>query len=192
VTEPYHQLDAGQSETARSHTPGARPGVAGWQRTGRGGYHSGMPLDVLGRLHGSWQAIYQLRGDPAFESDSTSVASVLPVLGGRFVRIDYTWSERDKLQEGSLLIGFEPTPGRATVAWIDSWHNGRKMMLSEGVLTADGGIDVRGTYHAGPGLPDWGWRTRLEVAADTWAMTMLNVSPDGYETVAVRAEYGRA
>lgn len=166
-----------------------RPGLA----PGRpDGYHTAMPLDVLGALHGTWQAIYQLRGDPAFEGDSTSMATVTPVLGGRFVRIDYTWSERDKPQEGSLLIGFEPTLERATIAWIDSWHNGRKIMVSEGARTDDGGVDVRGTYHAGPGLPDWGWRTRIEVVADTWAMTMFNVSPDGHETVAVRAEYGRA
>ena len=159
-----------------------------------------MPgLDAWAGLAGEWTATYELRGDPSFDSDTTSSATVTPLLGGRFVRIDYTWDEEDRLEEngpqlGSLLVGFEPAPapGAAAVTWIDSWHNGHRTMVCPGVLLENGGVDVRGTYPGGPGNPDWGWRTVLEPAGEGWTMTMFNVTPDGEEALAVRAEYRRA
>jgi hypothetical protein len=148
------------------------------------------PLARLAALQGFWQAIYQLRGDPSFESDSPSHAVIVPMLGGRFVRIDYTWNDRGAPQQGSLLVGLEAEV--VTAAWVDSWHNGSRMMICSGALTSEGGLDIRGTYPAGPGLPDWGWRTHLVVRDQSWTMTMFNVSPAGDETLAVRAEYARA
>jgi hypothetical protein len=64
------------------------------------------------------------------------------------------------------------------------------MLISTGSLEGHA-IDVRGAYPTGGGAPDWGWRTRLEATATTWAMTMFNVSPDGDETLAVNARYER-
>ena len=120
-------------------------------------------LEKLAALAGDWQATYKLRGDPSFESDTTTHASVTSLVGGRFVRIDYTWDEEDVLkengpQEGSLLVGFEdePAPGIATIAWIDGWHNGGRIMVSAG-----------------------------------WSMTMYNTTPDGEEALAVSADYSR-
>jgi hypothetical protein len=158
-----------------------------------------MPgLEALAGLAGEWTATYQLRGDPSFDSDTPSHATVTPILGGRFIRIDYTWDEDDFLQEkgpqqGSLQVGFEAelAPGVATVAWVDSWHNGPKMQVWPGRLLDTGGVDVRGVYSA-PGDPEWGWRTVLEPAGDGWTMTMFNITPDGEEALAVRAEYRRA
>ena len=157
-------------------------------------------LEALAALAGDWAATYQLRGDPSFECDTPSTATVTPILGARFVRIDYTWDAEDVLQEqgpqqGSLLVGFEaePAPGIATIAWIDSWHNGAKMQVWPGVRLDNGGVDVRGVYFA-PGDPEWGWRTILEPVdgGRAWTMTMFNISPDGEASLAVRAEYARA
>jgi hypothetical protein len=150
------------------------------------------PIDRLTGLAGPWQATYQLRGDPSFAGDSPSSAVITPTVGGRFARIDYAWSDRGKPQEGALVVGFEPGPGRVSVMWLDTWHNSNRMMICSGTATPDGGIDVVGTYPTGEGSPDWGWRTRLDVAADTWTMTMFNVSPEGQEDLAVRAVYRRA
>lgn len=156
-------------------------------------------LEALAAQAGEWKATYQLRGDPSFECDTPTSATVSPILGGRFVRIDYTWDENDFLkekgpQEGSLLVGYEdePAPGVATVAWIDSWHNGGRIMVCPGVLLENGGVDVRGTYPDKPEYAGWGWRTLLEPAADGWTMTMYNTTPDGEEALAVLAEYRRA
>ena len=86
-----------------------------------------------------------------------------------------------------MLIGFESTPGLVTVVWIDSWHNGARMLISTGSLDQGRAIDVRGVYPTGVDSPDWSWRTRLEASASSWTMTMFNVSPDGDETLAVSA-----
>jgi hypothetical protein len=150
-----------------------------------------MSLQTWCGLAGAWRATYSLRGDPSFDGDSPSEAVVTPTLGGRFVRIDYTWSDRGKGQAGLMLIGFEPVPGLVTMVWVDSWHNGPRMLISTGSLGDGRTIDVRGAYPTGPDSPDWGWRTRLDAAADTWTMTMFNVSPDGAETLAVSARYER-
>ena len=159
-----------------------------------------MPgLEALAGLAGTWTATYELRGDPSFDSDTPSSATVAAILGGRFVRIDYTWDEDDRLEEhgpqqGSLLIGFEaaPAPGLVTVTWIDSWHSGQRTMVCPGVLLDNGGVDVLGSYPAGPGNPDSGWRTVLEPAGSGWTISMFNVSPEDEESLAVRAEYRRA
>ncbi len=58
-----------------------------------------MPgLEALAAMAGTWTATYELRGDPSFDCDTPSTATVTPILGGRFVRIDYTWDEEDRLK----------------------------------------------------------------------------------------------
>lgn len=151
-------------------------------------------LDSLAALAGTWRATYELRGDPSFDSDTPSTATLIPILGGRFVRIDYTWDENDFLneqgpQEGVLLIGHASKTDRVTVVWLDTWHNTDRTMVCDGTVLPGGGVDVFGTYPGGPTSPDWGWRTRVEPAGDGWSMTMFNVTPAGEETLAVRAEY---
>lgn len=147
------------------------------------------PLAAVARLAGSWQATYQLRGDPSFEGDSPSAATVAPLLGGRFIRIDYSWSDRGVPQAGLLLIGRGDGVGTAAMVWLDTWHNGHRMMVCHGTASPDGGIDVRGSYPAGPGERDWGWRTCLEPGEAGWTMRMFNVTPDGTESLAVAADY---
>jgi hypothetical protein len=143
-------------------------------------------------LAGAWKATDRLRGDPSFEGDSPSTATVTPMLGDQFVRIDYRWAQGTEPQDGVMLIGHEPASGIVTVAWMDTWHNGDRMMVCTGTASPDGGIDVRGTYPAGPGSPDWGWRTVISLEAAGWTMTMFNVTPDGDEALAVEAVYRRS
>jgi len=157
-------------------------------------------LERLAALEGTWHATYRLRGDPSFESDTPTSATVVPVLGGRFVRIDYSWDHDDVLdaagpQYGSLLIGHEPAvapePGPVTAIWIDGWHNDRTTMVCHGSLLESGGIDVFGTWGGADGSPPWGWRTRIEPGDAGWSMRMWVVTPEGEEAPAVEADYGR-
>jgi hypothetical protein len=140
-------------------------------------------------LTGRWRGTYRLiePGRPARESQSTAV--VAPVAGGRFARIDYTWGDRDKPNDGSILFGRDRTRGVVTALWVDSWHMSDSVMACEGPGDS---LDVRGSYLAPPG-PDWGWRTVVESSDDdSFRMVMYNVSPDGHEELAVDAVYRRA
>ena len=52
-------------------------------------------LDSLAACAGNWRGVNTLQ-DPETNrpDDSPGSATVTPVLGGRFVRVDYTWSYR--------------------------------------------------------------------------------------------------
>jgi hypothetical protein len=130
--------------------------------------------------------------DPETNAPDVSKATcrVVPVMGGRFVRLDYTWSWRKKKQEGSMLVGHDDDAAEVTIDWIDSWHMGGKVMHLRGAKGA-GRTDVRGTYRAPPG-PDWGWRIAIEAAASKLRIVMHNVTPDGEEQLAMTTTLRKA
>lgn len=146
-------------------------------------------LDQLMAAAGTWRGTNVLQ-DPEMglqPDTSDSLATITPLLDGRFVRIDYTWSYKGAPQAGSMLIGHQKDAGVLTMHWIDTWHNGEKVMALEGT---GGEIDARGSYSV-PGHPDWGWRIRTEPSAGGLAVQMWNVSPEGQEHLAVEASYTR-
>jgi len=153
-------------------------------------------LDALIACAGSWRGKSTLL-DPHnnIAEDSLSDLTVTPVLGGRFVRLDYTWSYQGKPQEGSLLIGFQKKEDLFTGHWIDSFHMGAKVMALQGPGSSASTISLRGSYAAPPG-PDWGWRIDLAPEEDgTLRLVMFNVWPEsegGKEELAVEATYTRA
>jgi len=143
-------------------------------------------------LAGRWTGTYRLILDPSTPPRVSSTAATLsPVAGGRFARLDYVWEDEGKAQDGSLLVGFEKEESVATAVWVDSWHMSNKFLVSEGKAVR-GSVDVNGSYAAPPG-PDWGWRTVLGPGPDrNLRMIMYNVTPDGQEYLAVEALYSRA
>ena len=150
-------------------------------------------FDKLSACAGSWRGTSRLQ-DPQnnLADDSPSSMVVTPVLGGRFVRLDYTWAYHGKPQEGSLLVGRDAKTGELSAHWIDSWHMGDKVMACRGAATDGGALSVRGSYAAPPG-PDWGWRTTISPDdGRTLRITMYNVTPDEQEDLAVDATYTRA
>ena len=149
-------------------------------------------LDRLAACAGRWRGSNRLH-DPntGAPEDSPATAVLTPLLGGRFIRLDYTWSYQGAAKEGSLLIGYKSDRGRVTAHWIDSWHMSEDVMACEGAVDDSGGIDVRGSYAAPPG-PDWGWRIALGAAGGAeLQLVMHNVTPDGQEALAVEATYAR-
>jgi hypothetical protein len=149
-------------------------------------------LDGLAALAGRWQGTSTLQ-DPntGGPDESASTAEVTPIIGGRFVRIDYTWSYGGKPQEGSLLLGYQAKAETATGHWIDSFHNGDKVMVCAGTVPADGPFSVRGSYAAPPG-PDWGWRIDVLAEGDALRIVHYNIWPEGKEELAVESRYTRA
>jgi Protein of unknown function (DUF1579) len=128
-------------------------------------------------------------GEPVRESESSAQVSV--AANGKFLHISYTWKEGE-LQQGLLIIGVEDDGQTVSAAWIDSWHNGDRMMVCRGGKTPSGGWSVRGSYPAPPG-PDWGWRIEIQPGSgsDKWQLSMFNATPDGQEMLAVEVNYLR-
>lgn len=147
-------------------------------------------LERLAACAGPWRGTNRLQ-DPMnnLAEDSEGTATVASILGGRFVRLDYTWEYQGKLQEGSMLIGFDPKTETASAHWIDSWHMGRQAMACTG-KESEGTLAVRGSYAAPPG-PDWGWRIEITPGEGELRMVMYNIWPEGREDVAVEARYSR-
>lgn len=143
-------------------------------------------------LAGEWTGTYRLILDPSTPVRMSSTAATLsPVAGGRFARLDYVWEDEGKRQDGSLLVGFEKEQSLATAVWVDSFHMSNRFMVSEGKAVR-GSVDVSGSYAAPPG-PDWGWRTVFGSGPDgTLRLLMYNVSPDEKEDLAVEAVYHRS
>jgi hypothetical protein len=143
---------------------------------------------------GKWHGMNILSDPESGKPQSSSSALVItPVVGGRFVRLDYTWQYKGTPQEGLLLVGFNRKAEEFSGHWIDTWHMGDKVMACSGRNSPDGTIALRGAYAAPPG-PDWGWR--IEITPDEQAslqLIMFNIWPDGKrEELAVEAKYRRA
>ena len=151
------------------------------------------PLAALAALAGRWtgSSLLVLSWETPSEYRSDSTAEVAVVAGGRFVTIAYTWAYKGQPCEGFLLAGRETKTEVANAAWVDSWHQREKPLQSVGTVTADGGVDVRGSYPAPEG-PDWGWRTVVVPTGTGFTLTMYNVTPDGVEELAFENVYARA
>ena len=64
-------------------------------------------------------------------------------------------------------------------------------MLCQGQASDNGNVSVTGLY-AAPSGPDWGWRIEIKAGAmELFELDMVNISPEGTETLAVRASYQR-
>lgn len=145
-------------------------------------------LEHLVTCAGQWRGSSRLY-DPRSSrpEDSPATATITPVLGGRFVRIEYTWGHQGEPQEGSMLIGLDPKAHLVSTQWIDTWHMGRAVMSCVGTARDAQAFSVRGSYAAPPG-PDWGWRIDVDMSHPRMLrLTMTNISPEGTETIAVEA-----
>src|SRR4051812_3976050 len=108
------------------------------------------------RLYLSW-----LEDKSAQESDS--LATIEFVAKRKFINITYNWIYEDERQEGQILLGHEKDSDMIKAVWIDSWHNGDKFMVCEGIFE-NNSISIKGFY-AVPDHPDWGWRTVIDFQA---------------------------
>jgi hypothetical protein len=149
-------------------------------------------LDSLAAVSGRWKGTYRLWEPGALAQRSQSAMRVVAVIGGRLIRMDYTWSYGAEAQEGSLLIGWEAKKRLITAVWVDSWHMGDKSMMCKGAADRNGVIVVRGSY-AVRGSRNWGWRTLIKPSPGrSIRMSMYNVSPGGKEELAVKATFAKS
>lgn len=150
-------------------------------------------LERLIASAGTWQGASTLQDPGNIEPETTaSTLTVTPLLDGRFVRLDYTWSYRGAPHAGSVLVGFQKKTATVSMHWIDSWHNSDTVMTLSGGAGSPSLLTSRGSYAAPPG-PDWGWKIAVTPESDgVLRIVMYNISPEGQEFLAVEGEYTRA
>ena len=146
--------------------------------------------EIKSDLTGTWVGdnILRLSWMNPQEYHSPSELSVAQMVRGKYLALAYTWSHEDVPQEGLLLIGYDEKNEVANAAWVDSWHASAKPLVLAGAVAGRGKIDLRGTYEV-PNHPDWGWRIVVGMDEEAVQITMFNVSPEGEEDLAVRADY---
>jgi len=143
----------------------------------------------LERLAGTWQGknLLWLSEEPI---ESVTTATVRMAAGGTCLCVEYVWSYEGEAVEGILLIGRQGA-GAVQGIWRDSFHSSEEFLTSDGKAEGSGDVQILGHYAAQSG-PDWGWRTLLRAdGKDRFEIMMVNISPDGEETPAVRMEFGR-
>ena len=134
-------------------------------------------FERLLQCRGTWVGHNRLQPraeDPV--SESPSVLTVTPVLAVTFVRLDQEWSWDGKPQSGSVLVGYTPDTGGATLHWVDTWHNGRGFMNLVGQFETENRLVARGSFPV-DGSPDWGWRIEIEIGDAQLSVNMFCINP---------------
>jgi len=132
-----------------------------------------IPATHHGRFAGP-NRLWFMPGTPAHRSDGVLVVSA--------TRVDVEWSHEGKAHRGSIALS-GPAPACAA-QFTDTFH-AEKGMAFHG-RGQGSGLVLYGTYPAGDGSPDWGWRIEMDWAdPEHLHLRMFNVLPDGLEALAV-------
>ncbi|MGV3603463.1 MAG: DUF1579 domain-containing protein [Dyadobacter fermentans] len=146
----------------------------------------------LQALTGTWQGITKTWFEPDVLADESEMkGTIRSVLGGRFLLHEYQGSLDGKPFEGIAFYGFDIPNNNFQAAWIDSFHMGTGVMLSNGTPT-ENGFSVIGQYSIPEYPQPWKWRTVAELKdANTLVLTAYNISPEGQEDKATETVYKR-
>lgn len=146
----------------------------------------------LQALTGSWQGTTKTWFEPGVLADESDMkGTIKPILGGAFLLHEYQGSLNGKPFEGIAIYGFDIPNNTFQSAWIDSFHMGTGLMVSNGTPT-ENGFSVLGQYSVPEYPAPWNWRTTAELTdPDTLIITAYNISPEGEEDKATETIYKR-
>ena len=124
--------------------------------------------------------------------DSPMSGTIRPLFDGRFVMHEYKGSFQGQAFEGIAIYGFHLKTSSFQSVWMDTFHMGTGIMMSEGKRNADH-FKVLGTYEASAENPElWGWRTEINlVNKNELVITAYNITPEGTESKATETIYRR-
>lgn len=154
------------------------------------------PHALLARMAGDWEGTARTWFEPDKLADTSLVkGTIRAVLDGMFVVHEYVGTLTGHDMKGVALHGYALAEKRFETAWVDSCHNGTRIMVSLGETSAWAGgrvASVLGSY-AAPEGPPWGWRTEMELSDDASALFIrhFNITPDGDESIGVEFAYTR-
>lgn len=144
-------------------------------------------------LEGKWKGTAKTWFEPGKLADESPVeGTIRSVLGGRFIVHEYSGAIDGKPLEGIAIYGYDCMTGRYQSAWIDSFHMGTAIMLSESKMGSSS-ADLMGYYNINEaGTDPWGWRSEISAEGDKLILTAYNVTPEGEEAKATEIVYERA
>lgn len=148
----------------------------------------------LAALVGEWEGTTKTWLDPAGEPDvSPSKARTRQILGGLFVLQEHESSIAGKPFTGFVIYGYDAPRDKFTTVWIDSFHMGSQIMLSEGDPDESSeSISVLGQYTDPGSRQVWGWRSVASLPGhDHLKLEAFNIAPDGCEQKAIETLYTR-
>ena len=101
------------------------------------------PHAQLARVLGRWRGTARLWFEPGTLAAEDSVTGEISSVGaGRWVRHDYATRIDGTEHTGSALLGLHLDDRTWQVAWVDTFHTGSEIMLSEGPLADDPGAPI--------------------------------------------------
>jgi hypothetical protein len=160
------------------------------------------PTDIharLARMAGRWKGTAKTYLDPS-NPEAAEIApwdgAIEMLLGGRYLRFAYVSHAMGQPIAGELTIAYEKGDRLFRMSWIDSFHTGAAILVSESKPVPEGAgaatITAFGTYFASEGQPRWGWRTELDDQTDgALRIRMFNITPDGEESIGVEFDLTR-
>jgi hypothetical protein len=146
----------------------------------------------LNNLIGNWEGNTRTWFEKDKLADESYMkAKITGVFDHRFISYEYVSTLEGKKYEGKMLWAYDLGNDKCQCSWVDTFHMGTAIMLSEGKETSNGFV-VLGQY-SGPEIPlPWSWRTELEIInPNQFIIRAFNISPAGDEAKATETIYHR-
>lgn len=143
----------------------------------------------LGDMAGDWEGrTTTWFGGDAPPDDSPWRVSIEPVVSGAFIYQSHEGHIGDRAFSGHVIYGYDAYRRVMTAVWVDSFHLGDAMLLSEGPIPGDPHeiLNVVGAYVDRPSGQQWRWRTVVRMPDSSHLhIRAFNIAPDGREQPAL-------
>lgn len=151
------------------------------------------PHALLPKLVGKWEGVAKTWFEPGKLADTSPIKGRIRLtLGDLCLLHEYRGKLMGSRMHGLAMLAYSLQEQQWQAAWMDTVHNGTRIMCSRGDGAADPKRpDVRGSYPAGEG-PDWGWRTEIDLRnKNRLVIRHYNIPPGGEEYLGVEFDYRR-